>query len=227
MCFTSVRYAQCYIQISHEYPLISGTTSDQRIMLRFCCDPTDGFGQGQGCNSILTCAVARCDTLVFLASRSIGRELSRAFVIFCELSGLKCPEPEWRKLKWAQDEMRSCVRPRLQHSGQESVRNMCLTMADSINCKSQELGLNTAEQSLVSFLRNLTSSLCTEESFANHCGSFCVSAPPSEIPKMVYEFIQAKSWSWGLPTSCYPATPKHVSTYHIVSSTLEPLVCSG
>jgi hypothetical protein len=58
-------------------------------------------------------------------------------------------------------------------------------MAEAMPGKSQELGLNN-EQGPVSFLRNRNSSLSTiEEIYVAACGSFCVSAVPSEILKLV------------------------------------------
>ena len=59
-------------------------------------------------------------------------------------------------------------------------------MAEAMPCKSQELGLNN-EQGPVSFLRNRTVTLLSvlEENYVAACGSFCVSAVPSEILTLV------------------------------------------
>jgi hypothetical protein len=137
-----------------------------------------------------------CRTFVFLASGS--REASNfepgagTVTCFCEFSGQKRPEPGWRNLEWAHDEMIRCESihdPNISLSRLHETRigtlfsfwqwlRQCL-----VNLKNWAWTMNKVlshSSEIVTLLSVL------EEIYVAACGSFCVSAVPSEILKLVW-----------------------------------------
>ena len=111
---------------------------------------------------------------------------------FCEFSGQKRPEPGWRNLEWAHDEMIRCESihdPNISLSRLHETRigtlfsfwqwlRQCL-----VNLKNWAWTMNKVlshSSEIVTLLSVL------EEIYVAACGSFCVSAVPSEILKLVW-----------------------------------------